>query len=311
MKSSLSCNSAVSTVAPGRPREIEEVTNRHLVHPVSRRLVDLLIKTSATPNQVSVASVFMAAAGAFCYAELAWPWGAFAGLACFFAWHVLDGADGDLARRTARASTSGELVDGICDHVSQALLYVAFAFVLQRSLGGWAWAMALAAALCHFVQANAYETGRKTYRRWVYSATWMRQDPDSLARAGAVKSALGELYLSVSNLSNRGEAQVEAAMAPLLADDRRGADTARALYRGHYAPLVKASAVLGGNTRTLAAFLSMLAGTPLWFFLFEIVVLNAALLGLVVWRRRRDRALLADIAKARITMRNQAAFAPN
>src|SRR5450432_3658230 len=89
MKSSLSCDSAAPVAAPGRPREIEEATNRHLVHPVSRKVVDLLMKTAATPNQVSVASVFAAGAGAFCYAQLAWPWGAFAGLACFFAWHVL------------------------------------------------------------------------------------------------------------------------------------------------------------------------------------------------------------------------------
>jgi phosphatidylglycerophosphate synthase len=306
MKSSPSRDAAEPAAAPGRPPEIEEVTNRRLVHPVSRAVVDQLMRTSATPNQVSVGSVFMAAAGALCYARLVWPWGAFAGLAFFFAWHVLDGADGELARRTGRASTSGELVDGICDHVSQALLYVALAFVLQRSLGGWAWAIAAFAALCHFVQANAYETGRKTYRRWVYGATWMRQDPDSLARAGAVKSALGGMYLSLSHLSNLGEARVEAAMGPPLAQDRLSADAARALYRRLYAPLVKASAVLSGNTRTIAAFLSMLAGTPRWFFLFEIVVLNAALVGLAVWRRRCDRALLTAMSRE-----GQAAFAPN
>jgi phosphatidylglycerophosphate synthase len=32
-------------------------------------------------------------------------------------WHVLDGADGDLARMTGRASPQGELFDGICDYV--------------------------------------------------------------------------------------------------------------------------------------------------------------------------------------------------
>jgi phosphatidylglycerophosphate synthase len=306
MKSSLSGGSAALGAPPGRPQEIEEATNRRLVHPVSRRVVDILMKTAVTPNQVSVASVFMAAAGALCYARLAWPWGAFAGLACFFAWHVLDGADGDLARRTARASTSGELVDGICDHVSQALLYIAFASVLQKSLGGWAWVIAACAGLCHFVQANAYETGRKTYRRWVYGATWMRQNPDAMAREGAVKRVLGRLYLGVSNLSNPGEARVEAAMARPLAEDGRRADAARALYRGLYAPLVRASAVLGGNSRTIAAFLSMLAHTPLWFFLFEIVGLNAALVGLTLWRRRRDNALLTALAQE-----GQAAFAPN
>jgi len=310
MKSSLSCDgpsgSAASAAAPGRPREIEEASNRYLIHPVSRALVDRLIRTPVTPNQVSVASVFVAGAGALSYVAMARPWGALIGLGLFFAWHVLDGADGDLARRSGRASTAGELIDGICDHVSQGLLYVALAVLLARSLGGWAWAIAAAAAACHFVQANAYETGRKTYRRWVYGATWMRQNPDSLARTGALRSLLGGTYLWVSTLANPGEAEIETAMAPPLAGDAASADAARTLYRRLYAPLVKASAVLGGNIRTLAAFLAVLAGAPAWFFIFEIVVLNLALAALVVWRRRLDRALLAGLGRAA-----QAASAPN
>ncbi|MEO8925642.1 MAG: CDP-alcohol phosphatidyltransferase family protein [Caulobacteraceae bacterium] len=306
MKSSLSCDLTPVAAAPGRPREIEEATNLYLVHPLSRRLVDRLIATPVTPNQVSVASVFMAAAGAVCYAGLDRPWGALAGLGFFFAWHVMDGADGDLARRTGRASTAGELIDGICDHVSQALLYIAFAFVLQRSLGVWAWAVATAAALCHFVQANAYETGRKTYRRWIHGATWMRQNPDTLADADLVRRLLSGLYLGVSNLANPGEAQIEAAMGPRLAEGPASAAAARNLYRQLYAPVVKTSAVLSGNTRTIAAFLSMLIGGPLWFFLFEIGFLNLALAALTLWRRRRDRALPAGLAN-----QAQAASAPN
>ena len=59
MKSSASLEEA----APGRPPEIEAPTNRWLVHPVSRALVDRLVRTPITPNQVSVASV-VAAPGA-------------------------------------------------------------------------------------------------------------------------------------------------------------------------------------------------------------------------------------------------------
>ncbi len=308
MKSSLSCDLAqdrgAQAAAPGRPREIEEASNLYLIHPASRAVVDRLIGTPVTPNQVSVASVFVAAVGAFCYVGVTWPWGALAGLALFFAWHVLDGADGDLARRTGRASTSGELVDGICDHVSQALLYVALAINLARSQGGWAWAIAAAAAACHFVQANAYETGRKTYRRWVYGAGWMRQNPGSLAQIGALRNFLGRAYLWVSNLANPGEDAIEAAMTPRLAADVPSARASRDLYSRLYAPLIKASAVLGGNIRTLAAFLAVLARAPVWFFIFEIVVLNLALAGLVAWRRRLDRALLAVLGP-------QAASAPN
>ena len=303
VKSTLSQEDPPAASAPGRPAEIEETTNRRLVHPLSRALVDRLIRSPVTPNQVSVSSVLAAAAGAACYLWLAWPWGAFCGLACWFVWHVLDGADGDLARRTGRASPFGELVDGVCDHASQALLYLAFAIILQRSLGGWAWALAAAGALSHFAQANAYETGRKTYRRWVYGAAWMRQD---LERLSPVQRVLGRLYMAISNLVSPGERELEAAMAPLIATGGQSAQRAASLYRDQQAPLVRRGAILSGNARTIAAFLSMLAGGPLWFFLYEIVVLNLALAVVVIWRGRRNRELAAMLLAG-----DQAASAPN
>ena len=292
---------------PGRPREIEAWTNVRLVHPVSHAVVDILLATPVTPNQVSLASVACAAGAAACYLDLSWPWAAFAGLACQFAWHVMDGADGDLARRSGRASPLGELIDGVCDHLSQVLIYVAFVFILQRhGWGPWAWVIASTAGASHFLQANVYETGRKTYRRWVYGAEWMRQTSASAAGQRGPQRALASLYMAVSNLASPGEARIEAAMAPALAGDAESAAVARALYRDLYAPLVKSSGVLDSNTRTIAAFASVLAGSPMWFFLFEITVLNMALVWLGRERRRRDDQLVSLLGASA-----QAASAPN
>lgn len=281
----------VEGAAPGRPSEIEAPSNIHLVHPASRRLTDLLERTAVTPNQVSIASVFASGAAAASYVALAWPWGAFAGLAFQFVWHVLDGADGELARRTGRASPKGELVDGVCDHLSQALIYLAFAFAAQRAFGGWAWAAAIAAAAAHFAQANAYETGRKAYRRFVYGAPWMRQTGAGLAGPG---KALAQLYLAVSDLSSPGEQRTEEAMAGAIAAGH--AAEARRLYRERFAPLVKASGIMDSNTRTVAAFLAVLATQPLWLFVFELTALNVALVGLAAARSRANRDLAGRLA---------------
>jgi len=296
MKSSASSSGPPTDPAPGRPAEIEEPTNLYLVHPVSRALVTLLIRTPVTPNQVSVASVAMAGAAALCYAQLAWPLNAFAGLAFQFAWHVLDGADGDLARRTGRASTVGELVDGICDHASQGLIYLAFAIILSRAhwpvaLGSWAWAVAAAGALSHFIQANAFETGRKGYRRWVYGATWIRQDLTGAREAGPVQRLLGEVYLRLSRVTDPGGGDLEAKMSARTAAGAQQAQAARRLYRETYAPLVARSAALSGNSRTVAAFLCLLAGSPLWYFAFEVTALNAVLAALILARARRNARL--------------------
>src|SRR5665811_871479 len=56
------------------------------------------------------------------------------------------------------SSPLGELIDGVCDHFSQVVIYVAFVLVLQRhGWGPWAWVVASIAGASHFVQANIYE----------------------------------------------------------------------------------------------------------------------------------------------------------
>ena len=285
----------VVTGAPGRPTEIEEATNRWFIHPISRRVVDVLAKTPITPNQVSVASVFMAAGGALCYARMAWPASAIAGLVLMIAWHVLDGADGDLARRTGRASAIGELVDGICDHVSQGCLYIALAWMAQAQIGPIAWALAVAAALSHFIQANAYETGRKTYRRWVYGANWMRQTQGA-APGNLFQVILGGLYVGLSRIVSPGEAAVEDAMIARLEAGGDLAVAARGAYRGAHMDLVKASSWLSSNNRTIAAFLAVLAARPAWFFVYEFTVLNVILAVVLVVRGARNRGLSAALS---------------
>jgi phosphatidylglycerophosphate synthase len=278
---------ASETPAPGRPREIEAASNLYLVHPLSRALATVLARTPVTPNQVSITSVVASGAAAAAYAGLAWPWNAFVGLGCQFVWHVLDGADGELARRTGRASPLGELIDGVCDHASQVLVYVALALMAQRTVGAWAWVAAVAAGASHFLQANAYETGRKAYRHFVYGAAWMRQTGAGAVGLGA---ALGGLYMATSALLSPGETVVEAAMA------RAPAEAGRLAYRDAFAPLVKASGVLGSNARTLATFLAVLAGRPLWFFLWELTALNLALAVLTLWRSRTSGRLARELA---------------
>jgi phosphatidylglycerophosphate synthase len=284
--------------APGRPPEIEEWTNLRLVHPLSRRLVEALIPTGVSPNAVSMMGVVMAAVAGVAYFALPWPFAALVGFAFHLAWHVFDGADGQLARRTGRASPNGELVDGICDHLGQLCIYVAFAALLAPALGGWAFALALAAGLSRAVQANAYETLRRNYRRWVYGAGWIRQTlgateagADGPWKRGMV--ALGRAYLAVSSRISADDSGVEAAMTARTA----GADAAaaRALYQERMQPLVKRASALSANYRTLAALLSMLAGSPLWYLLWEIVGLNLVLAAVVAAEARANRRLAAAL----------------
>jgi phosphatidylglycerophosphate synthase len=158
---------------PARPRELQDSLNFHLYHPLAWRLALLLARTPLTPNIVSVIGGCCVVAAGIVYAQTylhSWGWpGALLGMLLHMTWHVVDGADGDLARITGRTSPLGELVDGICDYASHIILYLVLAWLLSFQIGsGWAWPIAVAAGVSHFVQANHVEVQRRQYQWWVY-----------------------------------------------------------------------------------------------------------------------------------------------
>jgi hypothetical protein len=95
-----------------RPRELEDPLNLFVYHPLAARLAVLLVPTGISPNAVSLLSLVCLCLATWAFIAVAWPLNALAGLVFMLLWHVVDGADGDLARLTGRASATGELVDG-------------------------------------------------------------------------------------------------------------------------------------------------------------------------------------------------------
>ncbi len=272
-----------------RPVELELWSNRRLIHPLSRALAARLASTRVTPNMVSVAGAVMAVAGAAAYTLTPRPWGAFLGLACHYVWHVLDGADGELARRTGRSSPFGELVDGICDYAGRTVMYLALGAYGAAQFGGWVWLLAVVVGASRIVQANFYETVRRQYRRWVYGTSWIRQTlaGPRAGGTGGVAGALGRLFLALSGRVTPDGAGLDAGMDRAAKSGPTNAEAARAACRSGLAPVVRRAAILSTNAETLAIFLSMLAGSPIYLFAYVAVLLNAAYVGLYADQRWR------------------------
>ena len=267
---------------PKRPRELQDPLNYYLYHPLAWQLARQLARTPLTPNAVSVLGAAMVVAASAAYTQLAWPVSAALGLALHMGWHVVDGADGDLARLTGRVSPIGEMVDGLCDYVSHAVLYIVLAYWLQthgEDFGGWrAWALVVFAGLSHAVQSNHVEVQRRQYQYWVYGTPWLRTSraqgdaPVSTSWAGTL---IG-IYLSVASGMTPHALKVEAAVAAAKDDPARLAEIA-ATVRTESPPLLLLYKFLGPNPRAIVLGLSMFAGTPLWYMLYQSLVLNALL----------------------------------
>ena len=272
----------LSPQRPLRPRELQDPLNYYLYHPLAWQLARLLARTPLTPNVVSVLGALMVVAASLAYTRLAWPVSAALGMALHMGWHVVDGADGDLARLTGRASPIGELVDGLCDYLSHTVLYVMLAFWLQGhggDFGGWhAWALVVFAGLSHAVQSNHVEVQRRQYQYWVYGTPWLRtsqaQSDSPVATSWA--GTLVGLYLSVANGMTPHALRVDAAVVAAHGDPARLAEIAAAV-RTESPPLLLICKFLGPNPRAIVLGLSMFAGTPLWYMLYQSLVLNALL----------------------------------
>src|SRR5688572_1851297 len=151
-----------------RAPELEDPLNRYLYHPLAARLARSLAPTGISPNAVSVAGAMFVWAAAWAYTAVAWPFGVLLGLGLHMIWHVVDGADGDLARLTGKASPKGEMVDGLCDYAAHAVLYITLAALLDDAIGGWAWILASVAGASHAFQTNHAESQRRNYLCWAY-----------------------------------------------------------------------------------------------------------------------------------------------
>lgn len=264
-----------------RPREIEDGLNFYIYHPLAFRLALALRPTGVSPNAVSVAGAALIVAAGLAYVGLSWPVSALTGFLIHASWHVVDGADGDLARLTGKSSPWGEIVDGLCDYGGHFLLYASLAWMLSGEIGGWAWPIAIAAGLCRGVQSNHAETQKRTYLWWAYGIPWLKTNEASPAQKrngfAALAAAMGRIYVRIGSGMATKSQEVDR-LLDARNHDRQSAEDVRAIVRPIWATPLVLEKWLGANMRTVMLGISMAAGSPLWFFLVEIVPMNLLLL---------------------------------
>lgn len=292
-------------VRPKRPREMQDWLNHYVYHPLAWQLARRLAKTPITPNMVSVLGAMCVIAAGFAYWGLPWPVGAAVGMALHMTWHVVDGADGDLARITGKSSPIGEMVDGICDYVSHIVLYVILAQVLGAQIGlGTAWAWTLAAGLSHIVQSNHVEVQRRFYQYWMYGVPFLHHSRQAAESAKQPKSGIGRVLDLVADLYLRLAAgltphldRVDRAVTAAKGDEVRMA-AIRAEVTRENRPLLLLLKFLGPNPRAIVLGLAMFAGSPLYYFIYQSIVLNVLMVFSVQLHNRASQRVATRLQEA-------------
>ena len=278
-----------------RTSEIEEVTNLYFIHPIAARLVPLFAALRIPPNAVSVAGLLFGVLAGVAYYHYQEPRWVIVGFLLMIAWHVMDGADGQLARLTNTQSPSGKVIDGVCDYVTFIAVYSGLAVNLARQYGDQVWLLVIAAGMCHAVQAAAYEVQRQEYDFWGLgrqSAAFsgLADRPPGAAPLPAVQrltDCLHRLYVRLQFLAAGVTAEYHDRLARALDVRPDQAAAIRERYRKVFAPSVRRWAIMSANYRTLGIFIFALAGAPQYYFWFEIIGFGAVLVVLLHERRAR------------------------
>jgi phosphatidylglycerophosphate synthase len=287
-----------SFVLPNRPAELHDRLNRKIYHPLARRLALALVGTFVTPNMLSVMGALFVVAATIAYIQPGWPLPAIIGLLLHMTWHIVDGADGDLARMTGTNSVRGELIDGICDYSSHIFLYLTLGTVMAREIGEVAWVILVLSGASHIIQVNHYEVQRRQYQWWVYGIPWMASTPADFHKRsimGLVKSG----YLALAGKLASQESEIDTAIAVNDHDNPARLESIRSVIRGEFEKPLKAATLLGANHRTITLGVSMLAGSPVFHMVYQIVVLNILLLRSISVQRLAVAKIVSSIAPVR------------
>ena len=283
-----------------RNTEIEEATNLYLIHPISGWLVPIFAKAGVHPNTVSLAGAACGLLAAVAYYFHQTSGMVFVGLGLMVIWHILDGADGQLARLTNKVTPSGFVIDGICDYATFGAIYISIGLQLMRTDGNGAWLLVLLAGLSHALQAAAFERQRESYIYWTSKVPAMT--PEDLARIrddakdGETPDGAATVrgVMAIYQALQRPFQTIPPDAARWLRSEAlagKAADVA-ALYRDLYRPAVMMWSLLSANNRTIVIFITFLVGLPQGFPWFELFALNVILVALMSMNAALGRRLL-------------------
>jgi len=285
-----------------RTTEIEEITNLYLIHPLAGRLVPFFARLRITPNVVSILGMLFGILAAFAYYHYADLRFAITGFVLMIAWHVMDGADGQLARFTHSYSYFGKVLDGISDNVTFLAVYTALATALSARHGDWMYALVALSAVCHAIQSASYEAQRQEYEYLGRGKKPQEPPPrDSAERQGDGPLVIRWLFDFLHRLFFTGLSfptaaiigKFREAMAAALQRQPGQAALIQQRYRETMAPQLRRWSILSANYRTLGIFVSALFKAPEYYFGFEIIGFSALLAVLLLRQRAAYEMLLS------------------
>lgn len=281
----------------------------------------LCAKLGITPNAITIASIFLGVAGGILlyFGSPGSIWVNVVGILLIVWANTFDSADGQLARLTHQYSRIGRILDGLSGDFWFVAIYFALVFReldFGDSLAGdffmnchWLiWTLAVAAGACHAKQAAMADYYRQFHLYFLKGEDGSELDStEQLDEANKQLTWSSNFWKKLTMLFYRNYTANQEVITPGMQQLRRvlrerfGSvipQEFRDAFRAKSLPLMKYTNMLSFNTRIIAMFVSVLIDMPWLYFVFELVVLNAMLVYMIVRHERICRRFAAELGQA-------------
>lgn len=266
--------------------DVEEPIDLWFYRPVGFRLALMGRRFRWTPNQITVASIFLGVGcGLLCY-PTEW-WLNLVGILLLVSADICDSADGQLARLTHQYSPLGRILDGAAGDIWFVVIYFAIFFRIFPEWGWWGFLLGALAGLSHRQQAAMADYYRQIHLFMVRVDSGSSQTISELSVASAEKEKLQHLSFRQQPIETLfqwfyvGYTQFQESQTPRWQALRRQLDETGRLspelaerFRQQSRPLMPVANALTFNCRAITLFVSLMLGLPWLYWAMEVTVFN-------------------------------------
>ncbi len=289
--------------------DTEEHIDLAFYRPVGFVWAKIAARLGVSPNAITIASIFLGVAAGvlFFYPEL---WVNVVGMLLLVWANSFDSADGQLARMTRQYSRIGRILDGLSGDFWFAAIYIAIVLRENRDIPFFSahtyvmWLMAIAAGICHARQAAMADYYRQFHLYFLKgeegseldNAAQLKAQLDS-TDAGFWRRLTMRVYLGYTMRQEACSPAMQRLRKELRLrfPDGKIPPGFRDDFRRLSLPLMKYTNILTFNWRTIGLFISLFIGLPWLYFVYELTLLNAIAVYMVVRHERICRNLTARL----------------
>ncbi|MDH8701764.1 hypothetical protein M2138_001113 [Dysgonomonadaceae bacterium PH5-43] len=274
-----------------KSEDTEEFIDIHFYRPIGYLWALLFHKLGVTPNQVTIASIFIGVGAGVCFYFQDF-WINVLGV-CLLIWaNSYDSADGQLARMTNQKSELGRILDGACGDFWFISIYLAIVFRLWPEWNYWILILALLAGYSHSKQAAMADYFRNIHLLFLKGKKGSELDnsidlEEKYEKISWMEKPLVKffefMYLNYTKGQEKWTPQIQR-MFRVINSNKYNGEAPHwflSLYRKKSLPFIKYTNMLSFNLRAIVLFVSVLINMPWIYFVFELTIMNAMLIYMI------------------------------